>query len=51
MSEQEVQAVAAELAAMEADEAADTLAAMEISDIDKERIAELMQGGVEFVTG
>lgn len=45
MSEQEVQAVAAELAAMEADAAADTLAAMEISDIDKERIAELMQTG------
>lgn len=45
MSEQEVQAVAAELAAMEPDEAADTLAAMEVSDIDKERIAELMQMG------
>lgn len=45
MSEQEVQAVAAELAAMEPDEAAETLAAMEISDIDKERIAELMQTG------
>jgi hypothetical protein len=51
MSEQEVQAVAAELAAMEPDEAADTLAAMEITEEDKARIAELMQGGAEFVTG